>query len=298
MLTPICRVSGIIRSWPVADLGKTTHGIKGGVSFPPFNNPCSATTFVAFCVTNAEFSAPKGPVVRIAPNHLSFNSHAAQKVIYGFGTRTVPSMVKDPIFFTPEVDHSMNIINETDREEHSRMRRMLSFAFSNSNLLENEDVLMRRTNDFIGQIGRLQSPDGKRGINIVHQFNYVTFNIMGKLLSPTENSSTVILAKALKLQGKCRSAIHSMRGSRNNRVRHAPPQQNIRVNDGIRIQVSLGRCHCQHHLHERCDESGLCDTRLVLIPGVVQDRPHEEDSLQTCGIRDRAYRSVSHLIDM
>lgn len=89
-------------------------------------------------------------------------------------------MVKDPIFFTPEVDHSMNIINETDREEHSRMRRMLSFAFSNSNLLENEDVLMRRTDEFVSEIGRLQSTDGKRGINIVHQFNYVTFNIMGK----------------------------------------------------------------------------------------------------------------------
>ena len=77
----------------------------------------------------------------------------------------------------------MNIINETDKDEHSRMRRMLSFAFSNSNLLENEDVLMRRTDDFVHQIGRLQSSDSKRGINIVHQFNYVTFNIMGKLIS-------------------------------------------------------------------------------------------------------------------
>jgi cytochrome P450 len=120
--------------------------------------------------------------VRIATNHLSFNSHAAQKVIYGFGTRHVPSMVKDPIFFTPEVDHTMNIINETDREEHSRMRRMLSFAFSNSNLLGNEDVLIRRTNDFVRQIGQLKSTNGKRGFNIVQQFNYVTFNIMGTLI--------------------------------------------------------------------------------------------------------------------
>jgi len=94
----------------------------------------------------------------------------------------VPSMVKDPIFFTPEVDHTMNIINETDREEHSRMRRMLSFAFSNSNLLENEDVLIRRTNDFVRQIGQLKSANGKRGFNIVQQFNYVTFNIMGTLI--------------------------------------------------------------------------------------------------------------------
>jgi esterase/lipase superfamily enzyme len=119
--------------------------------------------------------------VRIATNHLSFNSHAAQKAIYGFGTRHAPSMVKDPIFFTPEVDHTMNIINETNREEHSRMRRMLSFAFSNSNLLENEEVLIRRTNDFVRQIGQLKSTNGKRGFNIVQQFNYVTFNIMGTL---------------------------------------------------------------------------------------------------------------------
>lgn len=92
-------------------------------------------------------------------------------------------MVKDPIFFTPEVDHSMNIINETDREEHSRMRRMLSFAFSNSNLLENEDVLIRRTDDFLktlADVNKVASRGVKRGFNIVQQFNYVTFNIMGK----------------------------------------------------------------------------------------------------------------------
>jgi hypothetical protein len=94
-------------------------------------------------------------------------------------------MVKDPIFFTPEVDHSMNIINETDKEEHSRMRRMLSFAFSTSNLLENEDVLVRRTNEFIQEIGNIQYPDGKKGFNIVKYFNYVTFNIMGMSTSTT-----------------------------------------------------------------------------------------------------------------
>ncbi|KAE8454613.1 hypothetical protein EG329_000236 [Mollisiaceae sp. DMI_Dod_QoI] len=122
-----------------------------------------------------------------SPLASEMGSHSAQKVIYGFGTRTVPSMIKDPIFFTPEVDHSMNIINETDREEHSRMRRMLSFAFSNSNLLENEDVLVRRTDDFVKTLGTLgregvgADSKGKRGFNIVQQFNYVTFNIMGEM---------------------------------------------------------------------------------------------------------------------
>lgn len=88
-------------------------------------------------------------------------------------------MAKDPIFFTPEVDHSMNIINETDKEQHSRMRKMLSFAFSNSNLLDNEDVLIRRTDEFVTNIRTLKGNDRKRGFDIVKQFNYVTFNIMG-----------------------------------------------------------------------------------------------------------------------
>ncbi|CZR68634.1 uncharacterized protein PAC_18533 [Phialocephala subalpina] len=107
-------------------------------------------------------------------------SYSAPKIIYGFGTRTVPSLVKDPIFFTPEVDHSINIFNQTDKGEHGRMRRTWSFAFSMSNLLENEDVLIR-TNEFIREIGRLRSPDSKRGIDIIQQFNYLAFNIIGEM---------------------------------------------------------------------------------------------------------------------
>jgi hypothetical protein len=149
----------------------------------PNNGPARPLSNLAVAQTEVTNILVSGPIVRIAPNHLSFSSHSAQKVIYGFGTKAVPSMVKDPTFFTPEVDHSMNIINETDREEHSRMRRMLSFAFSTSNLLENEDVLVRRTNDFIQTLAEENQKarsKSKRGFNIVQQFNYVTFNIMGK----------------------------------------------------------------------------------------------------------------------
>jgi cytochrome P450 len=122
-----------------------------------------------------------GTVVRIAPNHLSFSDHSAQKAIYGFGTEKIPSMGKDPRFFTPEVDHSMNIINECDKKKHSRMRRMLSLAFSMSNLMKNEDILIRRTNEFLDIIGDYKSGRGRRGIDIVHKFNCVTFNIMGEM---------------------------------------------------------------------------------------------------------------------
>lgn len=75
----------------------------------------------------------------------------------------------------------MNIINECDKEEHARMRRMLSFEFSMSNVMENDEVLMRRTDEFLDAIGRTDTEDGRKGINIVQKFNYVTFDIMGEM---------------------------------------------------------------------------------------------------------------------
>lgn len=169
------RVSGTVPFLEEEGHGRIILGTRNGV--------CNAL-FIPSLSTSLPLTSDSdpflGPVVRIAPNHLSFSTHEAQKVIYGFGTREVPSMRKDPIFFTPEVDHSMNIINETNKEEHSRMRRMLSYAFGNTNLLENEDVLVRRTDEFIKQVGNSNSRDGKRGIDVVRAFNYVTFNIMGK----------------------------------------------------------------------------------------------------------------------
>ena len=42
-----------------------------------------------------------GVIVRIAPNHLSFDDNSAQTIIYGFGTENVTSMKKDRRFFTP-----------------------------------------------------------------------------------------------------------------------------------------------------------------------------------------------------
>ena len=92
-------------------------------------------------------------------------------------------MAKDPRFSTPEVDHSMNIINECDKEEHSRMRRMLSSAFSMSNTIANEDTLIRRTNEFLAVIGdKIMNEDSsEKGIDIFQHLNHVTFEIMGEL---------------------------------------------------------------------------------------------------------------------
>ena len=76
-------------------------------------------------------------------------------------------MAKDLRFFTSEVDYSMNIINECDKNEHARMKRMLGFAFSMSNIVPNEEVLKRRTDEFLDVIGgTINSERSEKGIDI------------------------------------------------------------------------------------------------------------------------------------
>lgn len=119
--------------------------------------------------------------MRIGVNHLSFSTHDAQKTIYGFGTKEVPSFTKDPEFSTPEVDGTVNIIVEIDKKEHARMRRMLSHAFSNTNLLAHEEVIHRRTDEMLDRLCGLQEEGGKKGIDIVKWSYYVTYDITGEL---------------------------------------------------------------------------------------------------------------------
>jgi cytochrome P450 len=122
-----------------------------------------------------------GPVVRTAPNHLSFNTPEAIKDAYGFSKANQPNCFKDPEFFLESIYGSWNIINECRKDEHARMRKMLSHAFSTKALVEQESVIATCVNDFLYQIGSIKAEDGTRGVNITKWFNNVTFNIMGGL---------------------------------------------------------------------------------------------------------------------
>lgn len=72
----------------------------------------------------------KHPVIRVAPNMLSFRDVAAIKDIYGFGS----PCQEHEMYKLQNGEGHMNILNVIDREDHSRKRRMLSHAFSTKNL--------------------------------------------------------------------------------------------------------------------------------------------------------------------
>ncbi|KAL8708610.1 MAG: hypothetical protein Q9220_006546 [cf. Caloplaca sp. 1 TL-2023] len=121
-----------------------------------------------------------GPVVRTAPNELSFNTWEAWRDIYSFrqGHGTfIKSNFYDGGSFAAQA-HS--IVSERDPTEHGKMRKYLSHAFSDRSLKEQEHIVAEVVDQFVEQIGKEGAPTGK-GIDLVTWLNLTTFDIITSL---------------------------------------------------------------------------------------------------------------------
>lgn len=120
-----------------------------------------------------------GPVVRTAPNELSFNSVGSWKDIYGFRQGHLP-FIKSPFYDGGSfADQAHSIVSERDPAIHGTMRKYLSHAFSDRSLKEQEDLVGEIVDEFITQLGLNSS--GEEGLDIVFWFNLTTFDIIGSL---------------------------------------------------------------------------------------------------------------------
>lgn len=87
-----------------------------------------------------------GDVVRVSPNEVSFISgETAWQDIYGFRTgqhKGQQNMLKDPVWYPKSANGAPSLL-QSDDEAHSRGRRILSHAFSEKALAEQEPLLQR-----------------------------------------------------------------------------------------------------------------------------------------------------------
>ncbi|KAH8683932.1 cytochrome P450, partial [Ilyonectria robusta] len=119
-----------------------------------------------------------GPVVRIAPNNLSFINPQAWKDIYAHKKTREQEMIKDPEFYVRNPD-APTIVNG-NREEHARYRRLYSPGFSARSLREQEPLIQGYVNMFINGLTRA-CEHGETPVDMVQWFNFVTFDIIGDL---------------------------------------------------------------------------------------------------------------------
>lgn len=126
----------------------------------------------------ARLHAKYGPVVRIAPNNLSYISPQAWKDIYSHKKTVEQEMIKDPEFYVGNPD-APTIVNG-NREQHARYRRLYSPGFSLRSLREQEPLIQNYVNLFVNGLGR-DCDSGKTAVDMVQWFNWTTFDIIGDL---------------------------------------------------------------------------------------------------------------------
>lgn len=120
-----------------------------------------------------------GPVVRLAPNEISYTTAEAWKDIYShrLGHLFLP---KYEGFYNPPPGGVHSILT-APHDQHSRLRRLLSHAFSEKALREQEplmkvyvDLLIRRLSE--------EGKDGAVPLDIVSWYNWTTFDLFGDLM--------------------------------------------------------------------------------------------------------------------
>jgi cytochrome P450 len=122
-----------------------------------------------------------GPVVRIQPDHISFDTSTSYKDIYGFQS-SKPSFVKSAFYeLASTVPKGTNpgILLDRDIERHGKTRRLLSHAFSPKALLEQEDLVRSFIDNLLEKFAvHGRSPEG---LSATEWFGYFTFDVIGKL---------------------------------------------------------------------------------------------------------------------
>ncbi|VUC35513.1 unnamed protein product [Clonostachys rosea] len=122
-----------------------------------------------------------GPIVRFGPNSITFKSNTALKDIYGF-----KSNVRKAEFYNAFAHPVANTHNTRDKAVHSRKRRVMSQAFSDSAMKGMERFILANIRAFCEQVGSLSdaSADSKGWTvprNMSHWCNYLAMDILGDL---------------------------------------------------------------------------------------------------------------------
>lgn len=134
-----------------------------------------------------------GPVVRTAPNELSFIDLEALKMIHSARQKVKSVFPKNHGTFKEirkQIAHSVLIAGDDD---HRRMRKALNHAFSERNLQEQEARIQSHVEKLIEGLGAEQN--GKSVIvDLKERYNYVAFDVIADIvfgeLFNTLNEST------------------------------------------------------------------------------------------------------------
>lgn len=134
-------------------------------------------TFYTYVPISLLLNRVLGQIIRIGPNELSSTHPSALKDIYGHHA-SAQTFLKDPRMYSSPLGQSQSVLTTIDIGQHARMRRLLSHAFSDRALADQEAFIHEHVDKLIAQL-RQQAQDGP--FDIIPWFNFFTFDVIGDL---------------------------------------------------------------------------------------------------------------------
>ncbi|KAI2628416.1 putative cytochrome P450 monooxygenase [Xylaria nigripes] len=119
-----------------------------------------------------------GPVVRIAPDELAFCSPQAWHDIYGHRKAGKTELPKYAGFYRM-FDHLPTSILNSERQEHSALRRQLAHGFSEQSMHGQESIIGSYVNQLIAGLRDASQKTSRQ--NLRDWYNWTTFDLIGDL---------------------------------------------------------------------------------------------------------------------
>lgn len=120
-----------------------------------------------------------GPVVRISPNELAFNTPQAFRDIYG--ARPGGCFLKDRSRYLRPANGVDHLVCAVSHAVHARQRRLLAHAFSDRALRDQENLIGGYVDTLINKL-RAEVARSGPSVDIKAWMNYTTFDITGDLM--------------------------------------------------------------------------------------------------------------------
>ncbi|KAH8897433.1 cytochrome P450 [Thozetella sp. PMI_491] len=129
-----------------------------------------------FHLKSVQLHEKYGPVVRVAPNRLVFNSTAALRDIYGN-----PQVRKGQAYVQLRhgKDAPANLLNTLDKEEHRKKRRIIGPVVSERSMRIFEPDMSHQVNVFLGEL--LRSSQTAEAVNMTPRCERLGVDVVGQL---------------------------------------------------------------------------------------------------------------------
>jgi len=119
-----------------------------------------------------------GPIVRVAPDELSFIEASAWNEIYGI--KSGKSFIRDPKWYANLTEGQDDII-VANEAGHARFRKIFSPFFSDRSLRQNETVITNNIDLLMEKLqGQIKDTGGVA--DMIKWYNWTTFDIIGELI--------------------------------------------------------------------------------------------------------------------